>query len=135
MTSTTLQALLTRLRAQGCDDDQVEVKAFVLPRGTKKNTEPKSLWESVSAFANTHGGTIILGLSEADGFTPAPGFDAQQTIDRIQQRLNPNDKSGARLDPVPDCNLHIDDVDGLRLSPFPYLHCRSTDHVTYRRGQ
>ncbi|MGJ5589739.1 AlbA family DNA-binding domain-containing protein, partial [Micrococcus lylae] len=44
---------------------------------------PKDIWETVSAFANTRGGRILLGVSEAGGFVPAEGFDPQRVIDQF----------------------------------------------------
>ncbi|MCI6206484.1 MAG: ATP-binding protein [Corynebacterium glucuronolyticum] len=38
---------------------------------------PKRLARTVSSFANTHGGTIILGLDESTGFTLVDGFKAE----------------------------------------------------------
>lgn len=37
----------------------------------------ETLAETVCAFANADGGTILLGLSEKDGFRPAENFDAE----------------------------------------------------------
>ena len=40
----------------------------------------KDVWESVSAFANSHGGILILGLDERENFVPAKGFDADRAF-------------------------------------------------------
>ncbi|KQB83209.1 ATP-binding protein [Corynebacterium oculi] len=103
---------LARLRAQGQDDDQVEVKALAGHLG-KKNPEIRSLWESVSAFANTTGGFLFLGLNEDKelGFTPAPGFDAQDVIARLHQGLDAADSTGAKVEPVPDYSVQIEYLD------------------------
>lgn len=64
VTDEDLAGLVVRLRLQGSDDARVEAKAAA-------GDTPKSLWSTVSAFANTDGGTIILGLDEGTGFAPA----------------------------------------------------------------
>lgn len=68
--------LLENLRLVGTDTATVEVKAAA-------GGLPKSVPETLSAFANGRGGTIILGVSEAQGFRPVAGFDAV----RIQEAL------------------------------------------------
>jgi ATP-dependent DNA helicase RecG len=64
-----LQRLVVELRSVGTDTHSVEVKSAV-------GKLPKSLPETLSAFSNGVGGTLILGLDEGNGFRPAPGFDA-----------------------------------------------------------
>jgi len=68
---------IRRMRKVGSDTQAWEVKEAVLDL-------PKSLSETISAFANLHGGMIILGLSERNGFTPAEGFDAEATYSKMQ---------------------------------------------------
>ena len=60
---------IQQMRQIGADTQRWEVKEAVVD-------VPKSLLETISAFSNMHGGTIILGLSEKNGFHPAKGFDA-----------------------------------------------------------
>jgi len=56
-----LTALVATLREIGSDIDDVEVKRA-------EGGLPSSLRETFSAFSNTRGGTVILGLDESDGF-------------------------------------------------------------------
>ena len=61
-----LNALVAELRATGGDTPDVEVKAAA-------GGLPQSLTSTLSALANhPGGGTIILGLDEANGFQPVP---------------------------------------------------------------
>lgn len=58
-----LAEIVDNLRTIGADIADVEVKKA-------QGGLPKSLRETLSAFANTQGGVIILGLDEAQGFRP-----------------------------------------------------------------
>ena len=64
------------LRRRGTDLTDVEVKAA-------GGGLPKSLSETISAFSNDLGGTIILGLAERTGFGLADGFDAAKMRDDL----------------------------------------------------
>ena len=64
------------LRAVATDTQDIEVKESV-------QKLPASMAETVSAFSNGPGGTIVLGLSEKNGFIPAPGFRAKPTADSL----------------------------------------------------
>jgi ATP-dependent DNA helicase RecG len=65
-----LGGLIERMRQVGSDEQLVEVKAAV-------GKLPKSVPETLSAFANGSGGWVLLGLNEQAGFSPAAGFRAK----------------------------------------------------------
>ena len=68
--------IIKDLKSAGTDTQDVEVK-----ESTRKL--PASIVETLSALSNATGGTIILGLSEANGFVPAPGFHAKGIADAL----------------------------------------------------
>ncbi|MBB3088244.1 ATP-binding protein [Nocardioides albus] len=70
------RALVEQMRRIDAEMSGVEVKAAV-------GGLPTTTVETISAFANLDGGTIILGLSEDDGFVPAAGFDATRIRDAL----------------------------------------------------
>lgn len=72
----TISRIVKELRQVGTDTQNVEVKESV-------RRLPASLAETLSAFSNGSGGTIILGLSEAEGFVPAKGFRAKAMADAL----------------------------------------------------
>lgn len=70
-----VEALLAA-RDRGSDDAHLEAKASVRELS-------KGVWESVSAFANTEGGLLVLGVAEEEGFAPAEGFSASRIVQQV----------------------------------------------------
>lgn len=69
-------ALVASLREQGTDAADVEAKAST-------RALPKSVRETLSAFSNDHGGTLILGLAEEDGFATVKIEDPSKIRDDL----------------------------------------------------
>lgn len=76
-----LASFLEFARSIGTDVQEVEVKEGV-------GGLPKSTVETISAFANGSGGTIVCGISEREGFVPAKGFSAKAVADALGQRCS-----------------------------------------------
>jgi len=89
-----LQSFISYARTVGTDIQDVEVKEAV-------DKLPKSIAESVSAFANGSGGTIVLGISERNDFAPAKKFNAKKIGDALAQCCNDLLEPPVRADIVP----------------------------------
>ncbi|WP_326561476.1 ATP-binding protein [Micromonospora sp. NBC_01796] len=76
-----LKRLVALLRQAGTDLEDVEVKAG-------SGGLPKSVRDTLSAFSNGRGGTLILGLEEEHAFRPAPGFNASRIRDALAAACN-----------------------------------------------
>lgn len=71
-----MRSEVQRLRRTGTDHSRVEVKAAA-------GGLPKTVPETLSAFANGDGGLLILGLDERQDFVAAEGFDAHRIRDAL----------------------------------------------------
>lgn len=97
--------VLARLRRQGNDDGKFEAKSCESSLGS-------SVWESVSAFANTSGGVLLLGVSEKDGFRPIDGFDANRTVSQFMQGMGDGGMQGTRLTNPPEYEISRCEAEG-----------------------
>lgn len=73
-----LASAIDRMKMAGIDLAEYEVKAAA-------GGFPKSIPDTISAFANTCGGTIILGVSESDGFTPISDSNTKMLQSKMAQ--------------------------------------------------
>lgn len=100
-----VEAAVARLRAQGADDGDYEAKACA-------SRLSASVWDSVSAFANTSGGTLLLGLDENAGFAVPDGFDWARVRDQLVEGMGDGGGTGARLTLPPEYRVERAMVDG-----------------------
>lgn len=111
MNSEEFQHLVMHLRQVGVDTQTCEVKESA-------DKLSSSLVETLSAFANSsRGGTIILGLSEKNGFLPVEKFSAARMQDALVS-------VGEKLTPVVRPEIEIFPLDGTnvlvaRVLPMP----------------
>lgn len=138
MTDLLLRETVERLRLQRNDDAFAEAKASV-------GKLPKDVWSTVSAFANTSGGLVILGLDEAGGlFRPAHGFDPKPIINALSDGFNGRRGEGTKIMPVPPHEIERAEIDGapvvvvtirpLQAEPAPcYVFAQGVENGSYRR--
>lgn len=99
---------IERLRAQHNDDADYEAKSCATDLS-------KDIWESMSAFANTDDGTLLLGVDERENFTVPPQFDADKTINQFVEGMGDGGKDGAKLVSPPEYSIHRDTIDGAHM--------------------
>lgn len=93
-------------RCLNMEDDRFEAKSAL----------GRDIWESYSAFANAHGGTIVIGLSEredGDGFDITGVKDAESRRDEIWSVLNNRKKVSVNVMSAGD--IEIVDANGKQL--------------------
>lgn len=93
-----IRRVLERLRRQGNDDGRFEAKSCATDIGS-------SVWESVSAFANTSDGTLLLGISEEDGFRPVNGFNQNRIAAKFMEGMGDGNPQGVRLTNPPQYEI------------------------------
>lgn len=99
--------VMARLQRQRNDDHCIEAKA-----GTRKLDT--AFWKAVSAFANTKGGLIVLGIQEdqsAGTFGPTPDFDASKMNDQLIAALRFN-QDKPPVTPIPRTDIETDEYRG-----------------------
>lgn len=87
--------------ARKIGSDTADTEAKTAAKGLPKDTV-----ETISAFANRSGGTIICGLSEKEGFIPAEGFDAKKISEALSQACSD------KMEPPVRANIRIKEFEG-----------------------
>lgn len=131
-----LSEAIVRLQKQGTDDSAYEAKECA-------QSLSKDVWETVSAFANTGGGFLILGLSEKNGFAPVTNFAIGKVRDQFLSGMGDGGTAGrianpphyeitrTELDGHPLLIIKIDELD---LSHKPcYITARGIQGGSYKR--
>lgn len=136
MTEKELELAIAHLRAIDSDDETYEAKEC----SQKLSSD---VWESVSSFANTEGGTLLLGLSEKNGFTPVRDFPLDKVCDQFIAGMGDGGQEGRLTNPptyeierlaFEDSVLlviHIDELD-CALKPC-FITARGVQNGSYKR--
>ncbi|WP_408911211.1 ATP-binding protein [Corynebacterium gottingense] len=99
--------IMNRLNREGNDDHAIEAKA-----GSGKLD--KGFWSTVSAFANTNGGTIVLGVNDDQrtrSFTVDPSFDVHKVNDQLISEFR-SEQEKPPTTPIPRHNIETDEFEG-----------------------
>ena len=92
---------------------------------------PHSIWETYSAFANTLGGIILLGVEErADrSLHPVDLPDPERLIKDFGDTVNNLNKVSVNI--LSDRDVTIEDIDGKRIVAIRVLRAQRSDKPVY----
>lgn len=126
-----LAETVARLRVVGTDTHSVEVKSSV-PK------LPRSVVETLSAFANGNGGLLVLGLDERAGHAPVPGFKASDIREALAgacaDKMHPPLRPEIHIVPVEGALVVAARIDPLRPIDKPcYVKERGVYQGSYIR--
>jgi ATP-dependent DNA helicase RecG len=115
LSSEQIRRLATDLRDQGTDTTRVEAKAA-------RRAVPRSLYDTLSSFANTHGGFILLGVHEEDDFAIVGVEDAAkvaQDLSSMCSEMTPVLHPEIEIVEVDGAQVVVADIDALRSEQRP----------------
>jgi len=122
MTDEEIQRLIESLQASGDDGQHVEAKAA-------RGNMPSSVRDTLSAFANTaSGGVLLLGVDERQGFTATGVLDAGAMQRRIVE-IARNDMTPP-LDPA----VTVHDIDGAMVVACQVEELSANEKPCFHRG-
>ena len=95
---------------------------------------PRSIWETYSAFANTLGGIILLGVEEHDdkSLHPVDLPDPEKLIKDFWDIVNNANKVSANI--LSDKDVTIEDIDGKRIVAIRVPRAQRSDKPVYIDG-
>ncbi len=79
-----IQDIIKSLQTAKSEINNIEVKAA-------KEGCPKKLYDTISAFSNKSGGTIIFGVDEEKGFEVCGVYDAAYLQKKSSRTMQPDD--------------------------------------------
>lgn len=125
MDSNELKFLINELRSMGKRTQTCEVKKSI-------GKLPKSVIETLCAFANGVGGTLILGLSEKNHYAPVVGFKAlemKEALVRVCNKLSPAIQPAIEIHPYEGAEILVVQVPELSIAERP---CFIREQGVYR---
>lgn len=97
------------------------------------NGIPRDMWDTYSAFANTDGGTIVLGLREENGKLKVVGVpDAEGKVQNIWNLLNNREFVSSNL--LSNNDIRVIDSNGMKLIEMNVPRADRTERPVFTHG-